>query len=764
MKSPGAVVPFLEATGKGREHSMRTIPYLMILPLACILVSETTHSLLAAEPQQQRPRIGLALSGGGAKGCAHVGVLAVLEELHVPIDYIAGTSMGSIVGGLYACGFSAAQLEELVSSLDWDELLEDEPSRRDRSYRRKLEDQRYILGFETGLKRSGFVFPSGLKRGHKLLFELRRLTLPAVGIARFDELPISFAAVATDITTGEMVVLDSGDLALSLRASMSIPGVFAPVELDDRLLVDGGLVRNLPVDIVRAMGADVVIAVDVGTQLLSQESLKTLFDISSQAMGVTSRSHEQAMIDSADIVLQPEVGEMGSLDFSQAPAIVLEGKREAERQRDVLARLGVSDPEWSSSLAERPELPQHPLVVTSVIIEGRKRLSYRRLRSQIHLQPQEQLDLDVLEADLRRIYGLGDVEWVDFELLSNDDGYTVDIKVKEKSWGPLYVHTGLNIGIDDDENTSMNLIGNLTMRPLNDLAAEWKTDLMIGSEQLLHTELMQPLDYRGRFFVLPQLTVQRHVRNYQLGDAGSYFSESESTTAAFDLGLSMGTWGELRGSIFRGRTEFSYGSGSEGSQLSDHVDVGGYAFHLLVDRLDSAYFPRRGMLATVEHARVTPSLGATDEFTKTAINHVAVKSWGRHTLGSWIEAGTTSGDEVPGYAWFPLGGLFSFSSYEPGELVGPHYGVYRPFYIAQVADLPSFIGKGVYIGGWLEAGNVWDDPDQVAFDTLRWAGTVMLGAETVVGPAYLAITYAEEGRSRIYLAIGPSFGGGRPGQ
>jgi len=269
-----------------------------------------------------RPKIGLALSGGGAKGLAHIGVLQKLEEWDIPVDYVAGTSMGSVVGGLYAAGLSPDEIEEAVLSIDWTDLLQDHPERRYRSFRRKEEDRLYLLDFEFGLKGLKLRSSLGFLQGQKLNNMLRQFTQRAAGIVDFDELPVPFRAVATDIVTGEMVVLDSGDLPAAIRASMAIPGVFTPVEIGDRLLVDGGTARNMPVDVVRAMGADIVIAIDISAPLSDREQLRSSLAITSQTIGFLTRLNVEEQLPLADLVLRPAVAGVGTLDFSDPTKII----------------------------------------------------------------------------------------------------------------------------------------------------------------------------------------------------------------------------------------------------------------------------------------------------------------------------------------------------------------------------------------------------------------------------------------------------------
>ena len=319
----------------------------------------------AGRPSAGRPKIGLALSGGGAKGIAQIGVLKVLEELRVPVDYVAGTSMGAVVGGLYATGMTPGEIEEAIKSIDWDDLLEDKPPRRDRSFRRKSDDLRYLADLELGFSRGKLLWPGGLKTGQKLMVALQSLTLKAAGVHDFDRLPIPFRCVAADISNGDMVVLGEGDLSYAIRASMAIPGVFSPVELDGRLLVDGGVVNNVPVDVVKAMGADVVIAIDISGQLATREELRSFVAILSQTMGLVTNRNEAARLAMADLVVRPAVVNFKTLQFAAADEILARGEAKAREHAAELGAYGLDAEAYRRHLEARPRLAGgdrlHPL-------------------------------------------------------------------------------------------------------------------------------------------------------------------------------------------------------------------------------------------------------------------------------------------------------------------------------------------------------------------------------------------------------------------
>jgi NTE family protein len=744
-------------------------PALQITTICFLLLSAVGYSReqvtppVPEPPLPDRPRIGLALSGGGARGMAHVGVLKMLEEHRIPVDYIAGTSMGAIVGGLYASGLSADELEVIFTDMDWDQLFEDESSRRDRAFRRKEEDQRYLMGFEVGFSQGKLVLPRGVRSGRKLLFKFRDLTLPVAGTEDFSDLPIPFTAVATDIESGEMILLDNGDLPLSMLASASIPGVIAPVRLNDRRLVDGGLVRNIPTDIVRQMGADIVITVDIGSQLLSPDQLESLLGITSQAMEIISLEGNREMRDAADILLTPSVAALSTLDFSEIESTISLGEEGAREKLPVLTPLSLSEEEYDQYRSEMKKSDTGSTTIVFTGIEGLKRIDQRTIWNRMHLEPGEDLDIVQLERDLDLIFGLGDFQFIDYRLFTDPDGIGVVISVREKPWAPNYIHGAVKIAIDDDQNTSFDLLTNLTIRPMNALNAEWRTDLVLGNQQWLGTEFYQPLDFSGRFFVAAGLLASRVVTDLFVEQKHTAEFKARSLVGQCLAGITFGTWGEFRLGLSRGLIDYSLEEGFQPEGFVDSSDTGGWSSSLAIDTLDSVYFPRKGGLFAASFYSSQPSLGADERYDGMAFNGVYAKSWGRHTMLTWLEGGSNSGDEIPGFAWFGLGGLFSMSAYDHGELVGQHYAVFRPTYFYRIANLPSVLGKGVYLGGWVEAGNAWIDSEDVSIDDLRFATTLILGAETIMGPFYFAYGVAEEGRQRWYLSIGSSFGGTRPG-
>ncbi|MBV8308345.1 MAG: patatin-like phospholipase family protein, partial [Gammaproteobacteria bacterium] len=369
MSSPRAVASRLRA--------------LCLFLAACLASPAGTEAQSAAAPLtphdiHQRPRVGLVLSGGGARGAAHIGVLKVLEQMRVPVDAIAGTSMGAVVGGLYASCLSARDIEKIMTSINWQDAFRDRPPREDLDLRRKEEDETFLVKYHFGLRDGHLVVPKGLIQGQKLTETLRRLTLPVARIGNFDELPTPFRAVATDLESGDSVVMGSGDLTSAMRASLSAPGVFAPVEREGRLLVDGGIADNIPVDIVRAMGVDVLIVVDVGGTLLPRKQLTSAPVISNQMLAILINRNSQAQLatlSARDVVIRPELGDASAFDFGSVARVISVGEKAAHASAAALATLAVSEQDMQGYSLHREALrvPAPPRIDFLTVEPGSER-------------------------------------------------------------------------------------------------------------------------------------------------------------------------------------------------------------------------------------------------------------------------------------------------------------------------------------------------------------------------------------------------------
>ncbi len=448
----------------------------------------------------RRPKVGLALGGGGARGMAHIGVIRMLEELHIPIDYVAGTSMGSIIGGLYSCGFSPDEMEKVIKAINWGTLFEDAPERAQQSFRQKEDDFDHLIPLEFGLnlKKGGLVLPPGLVAGSKLGFVLQSVTLPCSTVANFDDYRIPFRAVATDIRTGQPYVMSKGNLAKVMRASMAIPAIFTPGEIDGHMLIDGGESENLPVQTVKAMGADIVIAVNVGSSGAEiVEAPTNVGGMISRLIDLPLQQNTMASAKLATIVITPNLEGYTSADFLKGTEMIPLGYKAAEAVRPKLEAW--SEPESVfNAWKQGHDAPLAPLpYIDEVIIEPVPEVDPRRITYLVETKAGRVLDTKVLGGDLKRIYAMGIFEIVSYSVTEEDKKNVLRIKATTKSWGPTYLRLGLALGTDFQFTTEFGVVGLVDATELNRLGGQWKTTFTVGSPARAQVALLSAPQLRG---------------------------------------------------------------------------------------------------------------------------------------------------------------------------------------------------------------------------------------------------------------------------
>lgn len=721
----------------------------LLLGALLLLVS----SLVAAE----RPRIGLVLGGGGARGAAHIGVLKELERHRVPVDAVAGTSMGAIVGGLYASGMSVAELEELVSSLDWAAALSDDPPRKDLSFRRKQDDAQYPINLELGLREDELLLPMGVIQGQKLDLLLRELTIDVAHISDFDDLPIPFRAIASDIERGEVYVMGQGDLARAIRASMSVPGVLAPARIDDRLLVDGGIVGNLPIDVMRSMGVDIIIAVDVEFPLYTEEELDSVLAVSEQMLTILIHKETErqiATLTDQDVLIQPELGTFASTDFGGITAAIEPGVLAANAEAERLQELSIAEPDYSAYTSHRTgqPAPVDPLAFVRVVHDGRIKPAV--LESRLTTEVGDAIDTNQLANDADRLYGLDLYEQVSYALVEENGATGVEFQARSKSWGPDTLQFSLSLEDDFEGLTGFNVATRLTKSALNPHGGEWRTDLQLGTDPLLISEFYQPFGWDSRLFVAPRIDWrQSNINAFVMDETVARLRISEAE-AGLDLGAEISTWGEFRVGAYRGRGRARVKVGDP-SIPNIHFDTGGFFARLRIDTLDHAHFPRKGFRTDIKWNQSMPDFGADDRFDTIETELTGTWSRGKNSLqlglnyASTLDAGTALQD------YFPLGGFLRMSGLERGEISGPHAALTRLIYYRRVGESAGgLLDVPVYFGASLEAGNVWQSRSDISFDSMHINGSVFAGLDTYIGPIYLAAGFAEGGRTNFYLFVG----------
>jgi len=723
------------------------------LAVAALLTAFYVNPLLA-QPDDGRIKVGLALSGGGARGGAHVGVLKALEELGVPIDYIAGTSMGAIIGGFYAAGYSVDEIEVLLKTTDWERALTDQPDRKDRTMRKKEVESEFLIPYRVGYNKGRLQAALGAIEGQHLDQIFQQILLGVVDVHDFNELAIPFRAVATDLVTGEEVVLSGGSLADSLRASMSVPGVFAPVRIDGRLLVDGGMANNLPVSVVREMGADVVIAVDISTPLLNEAQLTSVLSVTEQLTGFLTRRTTEQQIDSMgprDILIVPELGEFSSADFSEASRAVPLGEQAAravESELGDLARLA------GGATPRRPIPDAAEYVVDFIEIDNSSVLNNELIRSRLDVELGQPLDMEALNRSVDRIYSLDVFESVTYDLVENTESQNgIRINARRRGWGPNYLQFGLELSNDFSGNSDFKIGAGYTRNALNALGGELRVVGSIGREDEVRFDFYQPVDPNARWFVNPKIRWER--RTFDLWVNNLRFAEFEITgwSSWLGVGRNLSSADQVRLDYEFGRSDAKLITGLP-LPYDTNVDIGELVLAYKHDSLDSLYFPRSGMSHQLTYLYADDNLGASVDFQQAHATGEMTLSRGRNTAMLYYELGYSFQDNAPLERWYQLGGFGRISGLVPNQLYGRHaalasLALYRK--LNEITFLPA------YAGMTLEAGNAWEFSDAIGLDNLRYAASAFIGAETPLGPVYLAVGYNDLSQGAVYFYVGSPF-------
>lgn len=738
-----------------------TISWLSLVWLA-LHACASVHAAEVAEgvqpASQARPRIGLVLSGGGARGFAHIGVLKVLEELRVPIDCIAGTSMGAVVGGAYAAGVAPDEMEKRVSGLVWDDLLVDDPGRLDRSMRRRKDDFTSLWDIEVGYRDGEVRLPAGTTSGYKFELFLRdMITISGgVAIADFNELPVPFRAVATNLETGEMRVFERGDLARVMRASMSVPGAFSPVLIDGQLYVDGGLVRNLPVDVARATCADVVIAVNLGTPLGKRDQLNSVFAVALQSVNLMTElnvSQSLSSLRESDVLISPELTGISSSDFNKYAEAIDHGAGAARDEMQRLLALQLSEPEYAKWVAVRDTRRTLPVPIAEIrVATDNSRVNPDVIKSELSTEPGDAFTSKSLDSDLRRLFGRGDFDQVDYSLVDEDGKRAVVINATEKSWGPNYVKFGLGLYTDFQDGQRFNLLGSYRRTWLNQLGAEWRTDVQVGFTNRFTSEFYQPLGFKYIGFVAPRIDVQSQpvqffFNNQLLGNYGVKYAR-----AHLDVGYQDRMF-DVRLGPFAGWLEASPDFGVINLERFNLFQAG-FTGRAVVDQLDDIDFPKNGYLGVARVFSTQSAMGSDDQYTKADASVLVAKSLGRHTLSLGASAGATVSGDLPVYDPFTLGGFQRLSGLQIGQLTGTQYMLGRLVYYYKYDSLPPQLGSGLYLGASAEVGRMNGPNDPLLTNQYLGGFSVFWGADTILGPVYLAYGRSTSGYDSFYFLLG----------
>ena len=743
--------------------SRRRILARLLVPITALLVAAgasgqaPSASAPVAEP---RPRIALVLSGGGARGGAHIGVIKALQELRVPIDAIAGASIGAIVGGFYVSGMTVQDMQNLVESLEWEDAFLNVTPRKLKSFRRKRDDYTFLVNQKPGLNGGQFQLPAGLVQGQVFDMVISRETLRASQVKSFDDLALPFRAVATDLATGRPVVLESGDLARSLRASMSIPAALTPVEIDGHLLVDGGVSMNLPVEVAQQMGADVIIAVDVSSPLQTRETLKSVVDVTSQLtnlLGRASLDEQLKKLKPNDVLIVPPFApDFSSINFTRMHEAIETGYNAVMEHRVELSRFALDEDRYAAYVENMRDPRMRDLPKIDFIkIKNNSAIAESVIETRLKdIELGKQLDVDQVERAINKVYGLEYYQNVRYGLTTQDGDTGLEVQLDKRSWGPHYLQLGVQYSSGGDVDSLFGLAASYLSTAINPAGGEWRATFEVGDEPQFLLDLYQPFGSKGLYFYAPALNFQSTIINVWHGDQRVTEAENREGDLELGLGREMPSWGEYRFGLRRGSGETKLRVGDPSAITNPKFESGEMFARFEADTLDSVSFPRSGTVARVEWRGSRPGLGSDDDFDQMQFTVVHANTWGRHTLVTTFRYDTTMSGEPPLNRLFTMGGFLDLSGLSHNQLAGPYATRLGASYYRRIGDLALF---PAFAGVSLELGNVWATRSEISTKSAILGGSLWAGVQTPVGPVYVGYGHAEGGASAFYVYLGRVF-------
>jgi len=733
----------------------------VIAVISALLLAAVADAQAADDGAETEDKLVLVLSGGGARGAAHIGVLKVLEELHVAPDLIVGTSMGSIIGGLYAAGWSPEEIEELIASIDWNGVFSDNVPRSEKSFRRKQDDRPILIQARLYFKGLKPYLPSGILGGQRLELLMDALQADSATASNLNELNIPFRAVATDIASGQPVVIADATLATAMRASMSIPGAFSPVDLDDRKLVDGGSVANLPVGIAKELGATSVIAVDISSPLIGdEEDLESFFSVFNQLnslLTVGNRDRDVALLDDGDILVQPDLGDISFISFDRALEAVEIGEATAREMAGELARFATEDDErWDEHITRQRRRPRGPITIDRVRIVNTAPISDAVVRRALSLELPATYEPASLLEELMQLHSLRYFGVMDFHFEGEEGDRELVIKTPPRPSGRGSVQFGLGFSDDFSGNSGYTLAARHQLLAVNRRGGEWENILQFGTIGLLRTRFFQPLDTAMRWFVEPSASFRRELADLWLDGQPVVEYEIERVGARLAAGRMLGRWGQLRAGAFIADYHAVPRIGDP-SFPTDDERRGGISVGFTVDTVDQIAFPRTGTEAVATYTRQVDAMGAEDDGELASFSVGHSMSFGKNTFTPYLEYGENFETTTNYLDLFKLGGLGRLSGLGDNELLGEKVALGRLLYYYRITNIHA-AGFSVkfYGGASLEAGNVYGKNEAITGASLLTSWSLFVGADTPLGPLFLGYGRTED-RDRFYFSIGDHF-------
>ena len=708
----------------------------------------------------KRPKVALVLSGGGARGFAHIGVLRALRKMRVPVDMVVGTSIGAVVGGAYAAGRSADELEQIVLETNWESVLADRPARYDLDFRRKEEDLLLPSRIEFAVTKSGIFLPQAAAGNAALESALTRLMPEGLRDQPVDQLALPFRSVASDLLTGEMVELNDTPLLMSMRASLALPGVFAPVRIKQKLVVDGGLVSNLPVELARSMGADIIIAVNVGTPLAKEHELNSAIDVTKQMLQILTEQNVQRSIKelrNSDVLIAPDLSGISFLDFAAYGESIKAGEKAANKMAAQLQALHVSDEQYAiyeyqrsnTGLAARSTKDKLPLA--KIEIEGPRYINPQALIAQTGLQTGQVLSQEQIRQASARLYGRGDIDNIETVISDENGKRNVLIKPTESNSSRNRLRMGLELSSDFADENRFALSMMHVASSLNSYGAELRTVARIGSRRMLGTQFWQPLGSGSPWYLAPSLEYNGGSLDiYNQGIKAARVS-LRGTTASLSFGRQLDNWGTIEAGVSRSFGKVDLLLPAQPGQDSLRAYDTTQFLHFRFDTLDSLTNPSRGYLITSAWEHSPAKNSGERSQAQSEIDALAAfrfNNWAGHLYGEWSRSERGSSPN-------PLGGFLRLSGTANNSLSGNATAFGRFVLSRKIGALPSTVGGDIRLGFSVEAGSTYAQGTSLRLGNLKQAGSAYVSVDTRFGPLFFGAGATRGNGSSLYLFLGP---------
>ena len=733
------------------SNAVMRIKVLFLLALFLTCAIQTQESEAQKSDEKPRAKIGLVLEGGGALGLAHIGVLQWLYEHHVPVDLVAGTSMGGLVGGIYATGRSPDQIQELIQNVDWDQALSGELPFRDLSYRRKEDAIEFPTRLEFGL-RKGIQLPAGFNAGQQVSFILDHVALPYSEIKSFNDLPTPFACVATDLTTSKQQVFHDGSLSLALRATMSLPGIFTPVRSGNNLYADGGLLNNLPVDVAQSMGAQLTVAVYLQASTFNPKQPLNTFSVLGQSLSVMIAANELKSIQMADVLVTVPLEKYSALDYDKAAEIIRAGYEAAESKQTILSKLAVDDASWKQYLAGREGRTLAVPVPQFLEVTGTSPALENRIERRLAPDIGRPVGKENLEQQFTRIAGSGRFATLNYSMTEKDNKPGLLVSVEEKPYSPPIVRPLIIIDGTNYNEVLFSAGARITFLDYGSFGSELRNDVVVGSLYELDSEYYHPFSPTTHFFIAPQVALDTNKFYFYYDNHIDSQYRKRQLGGALDVGYTFSNVGEVRLGYQAAYQRYSPVIGDTVLYPVQSGRIGVTRLHYNLDLTDDNVLPMRGMAATFRGEWWDANTGTKKSFPLSELRtRFLFPLTAKSSAYLTASGGTTFGYESTGIPPFSLGGGQQLSAFGENELITNQYYLFQAGYIHRLAKLPPFLGDSISLITTYEAGKTFFLPNE---PSVPMDGVVGIVIKTAIGPFEIAGTAGNgTGHRKVFFQL-----------